>query len=110
MLAALLRLGGAHSDRLGSPAVNVVCGKRSVAGDPEATGPAMLAVVDAEEPPLRVFFGDSGLPMTRKEYADRVALWEKWDDVAIMAQGEARNRAACRRPARLSDRSTVRGA
>jgi NAD(P)-dependent dehydrogenase (short-subunit alcohol dehydrogenase family) len=68
--------------------------KRSVAGDPEATGPAMLAVVDAEEPPLRVFFGDSGLPMTRKEYADRVALWEKWDDVAIMAQGEARNRAA----------------
>jgi hypothetical protein len=54
----------------------------------------MLAVVDAEEPPLRVFFGDSGLPMTRKEYADRVALWEKWDNVAIMAQGEARNRAA----------------
>ncbi len=67
---------------------------RAVPGDPAATGEAMLAIVDAEEPPLRIFFGDGGLPMTRQEYADRIALWEKWDDVSVKAQGPARNRKA----------------
>jgi NAD(P)-dependent dehydrogenase (short-subunit alcohol dehydrogenase family) len=66
--------------------------KRSVAGDPEATGPAMLAIVDAAEPPLRVFFGDGGLPMIKQEYANRIALWEKWDHVSDMAQGANKNR------------------
>ncbi|RVA04753.1 short-chain dehydrogenase/reductase, partial [Mesorhizobium sp. M7A.F.Ca.US.001.02.1.1] len=64
----------------------------SVAGDPDATGPAMLAIVDAAEPPLRVFFGDGGLPMIKQEYANRIATWEKWDDVSIMAQGVKKNR------------------
>ena len=63
-----------------------------VAGDPAATGAAMLALVDAAEPPLRVFFGDVGLPMIRQEYANRLALWEKWDFIADMAQGERKNR------------------
>jgi len=66
----------------------------SVAGDPEATGPAMLAIVDAAEPPLRVFFGDGGLPMIRQEYANRLATWEKWDHIADMAQGPKKNRKA----------------
>ena len=61
-------------------------------GDPAATGKAMLALVDAPEPPLRVFFGDVGLPMIRQEYADRLALWEKWDHLALMSQGERKNR------------------
>jgi NAD(P)-dependent dehydrogenase (short-subunit alcohol dehydrogenase family) len=65
-----------------------------VPGDPEATGPAMLALVDAAEPPLRVFFGDVGLPMIRQEYANRLALWEKWDFIADMAQGAKKNRKA----------------
>lgn len=63
-----------------------------VPGDPEATGPAMLAIVDAAEPPLRVFFGDVGLPMIKDEYGNRIALWEKWDKVAVMAQGPKGNR------------------
>ncbi len=63
-------------------------------GDPEATGPAMLALVDAPEPPLRVFFGDVGLPMIKQEYANRLALWEKWDNIAVMAQGQGKNRAS----------------
>ena len=67
---------------------------RAVAGDPEATGPAMLEIVDAAEPPLRVFFGDGGLPMIRQEYANRIALWEKWDHVSIEAQGAKKNRKA----------------
>jgi NAD(P)-dependent dehydrogenase (short-subunit alcohol dehydrogenase family) len=65
-----------------------------VPGDPAATGAAMLALVDAAEPPLRVFFGDVGLPMIREEYASRIAEWEKWDFIADMAQGTAKNRKA----------------
>ncbi len=65
-----------------------------VPGDPAATGAAMLALVDTAEPPLRVFFGDVGLPMIRQEYASRIANWEKWDHIADMAQGDAKNRKA----------------
>jgi NAD(P)-dependent dehydrogenase (short-subunit alcohol dehydrogenase family) len=57
-------------------------------GDPEATGPAILKVVDAKDPPLRIFFGSSGLPMTRAEYARRIETWEKWNDVSLEAQGD----------------------
>lgn len=64
----------------------------AVPGDPAATGAAMLALVDAAEPPLRIFFGDVGLPMIRQEYASRLALWEKWDDISDLAQGSAKNR------------------
>jgi NAD(P)-dependent dehydrogenase (short-subunit alcohol dehydrogenase family) len=60
---------------------------RSQPGDPEATGAAMLELVDADEPPLRVFFGSSGLQMARREYAARIETWEKWDDLAQRAQG-----------------------
>jgi NAD(P)-dependent dehydrogenase (short-subunit alcohol dehydrogenase family) len=64
-------------------------------GDPDATGPAILKVVDAAEPPLRVFFGAGGLPMTRAEYARRIETWEAWNDVALEAQGDlAAKRAA----------------
>jgi len=60
----------------------------NVPGDPEATGPAILKIVDAENPPLRIFFGSSGLTMTRAEYARRIETWEKWNDVALEAQGD----------------------
>lgn len=64
---------------------------KAVPGDPHATSAAMLALVDAAEPPLRVFFGDVGLPMIRQEYADRLATWEKWDHIADLAQGPNKN-------------------
>lgn len=57
-------------------------------GDPEASGPAILKVVDAEDPPLRIFFGSVGLPLTRTEYARRIETWEKWNDVSVEAQGD----------------------
>jgi NAD(P)-dependent dehydrogenase (short-subunit alcohol dehydrogenase family) len=59
----------------------------SIPGDPNATGPAILKLVDAMDPPLRIFLGTSGLPMTRAEYARRIETWEKWNDVSIEAQG-----------------------
>jgi len=62
--------------------------ERNVQGDPDATGPAILKIVDAEKPPLRIFFGSSGLPMIRAEYARRIENWETWNDVALEAQGD----------------------
>jgi NAD(P)-dependent dehydrogenase (short-subunit alcohol dehydrogenase family) len=62
--------------------------RNNVPGDPDATGPAILKVVDAEDPPLRIFFGSGGLPLTRAEYARRIETWEKWNDVSVEAQGD----------------------
>ena len=63
----------------------------STPGDPVATGPVMLKLVDMAEPPLRLFLGDAGLPMIRKEYAERIATWETWQDLAVEAQGANRH-------------------
>jgi NAD(P)-dependent dehydrogenase (short-subunit alcohol dehydrogenase family) len=56
-------------------------------GDPKASAAAVLAVVDAEEPPLRVFFGAAPLSIAKADYASRIETWEKWDDVSQLAQG-----------------------
>jgi NAD(P)-dependent dehydrogenase (short-subunit alcohol dehydrogenase family) len=57
------------------------------AGDPQATGPAILKIVDADEPPLRIFFGAHALDMLRTEYEQRLATWEQWNDVSRAAHG-----------------------
>jgi NAD(P)-dependent dehydrogenase (short-subunit alcohol dehydrogenase family) len=59
-------------------------GKR---GEPSATRAAILAVVDAEEPPLRIFFGPGPLDVIKREYAARIAEWEAWDEVSQAAFG-----------------------
>ncbi|MDQ2758399.1 MAG: SDR family oxidoreductase [Actinomycetota bacterium] len=56
-------------------------------GDPTASAAAILKVVDASEPPLRVFFGASPIDTAKADYAKRIETWEKWDDVAKLAQG-----------------------
>ena len=60
---------------------------RNAPGDPQATAAALLKVVDAAEPPLRVFFGSGGLLMARREYAERLETWEAWNAVSLEAQG-----------------------
>ena len=64
----------------------------STAGDPKATASALLKIVDAAEPPLRVFFGSAGLTMIKREYAERISTWEKWNDVSLEAQGNLATR------------------
>jgi NAD(P)-dependent dehydrogenase (short-subunit alcohol dehydrogenase family) len=59
-----------------------------VPGDPDATGPVILKLVDAEAPPLRLFLGVTGLPMTKSEYARRLETWEAWNGLATEAQGD----------------------
>ncbi len=58
-------------------------------GDPQATAEAILKVVDAEDPPLRLILGNQNLPVARAAYADRLATWEAWEEVSNAAQGES---------------------
>lgn len=57
-------------------------------GDPAATSASLFKVVDSEQPPLRFFLGSEGLPVARAAYADRLAVWEAWEDVSNAAQGQ----------------------
>jgi NAD(P)-dependent dehydrogenase (short-subunit alcohol dehydrogenase family) len=56
-------------------------------GRTDATGQAILKIVDAEHPPLRVFLGVPPLQIARDRYAQRLKTWEEWNDVAVAAQG-----------------------
>jgi NAD(P)-dependent dehydrogenase (short-subunit alcohol dehydrogenase family) len=59
-------------------------GKR---GDPKASAKAILKVVDAPEPPLRLFLGDAPLGLAKADYERRLATWQAWDAVSKEAQG-----------------------
>ncbi|MCX5242862.1 SDR family NAD(P)-dependent oxidoreductase [Streptomyces prunicolor] len=56
-------------------------------GDPSATRAAILTVVDAQQPPLRIFFGDGPLERITKEYEARLDEWRNWDEVSKAAFG-----------------------
>jgi NAD(P)-dependent dehydrogenase (short-subunit alcohol dehydrogenase family) len=56
-------------------------------GDPTASASAVLAIVDAEEPPLRVFFGTAPLGIATRDYESRLATWRAWEHVSALAQG-----------------------
>ena len=83
-----------HSDRLSAyddvrAAVDAERGRRwANPGNPAASAAALLKVVDAEEPPLRVFFGASPLQTAKTDYESRIRNWEQWQPVAELAQGE----------------------
>lgn len=61
--------------------------KKSKPGDPDATADAILKVVDAEKPPLRLFLGSVGLQLVEPKYQERLATWHEWNDVSKAAQG-----------------------
>jgi NAD(P)-dependent dehydrogenase (short-subunit alcohol dehydrogenase family) len=56
-------------------------------GDPRASASAVLKIVDAENPPLRVFFGELPLQLAKADYENRLNTWEEWQPVAVEAQG-----------------------
>jgi len=58
-------------------------------GDPEATPQALFQIVDAENPPLRFNLGSHNLDWVRSAYAERLATWEKWQEVSASAQGNS---------------------
>ncbi|WP_430781767.1 SDR family oxidoreductase [Actinoplanes sp. G11-F43] len=56
-------------------------------GDPIAAGSALLTIVDAENPPLRVLFGSQPTELVKHIYAQRLQTWAGWEHVAHAAQG-----------------------
>jgi NAD(P)-dependent dehydrogenase (short-subunit alcohol dehydrogenase family) len=56
-------------------------------GDPKATRAAILTVVDAEEPPRRVFFGRSSLRTVTRDYLERLTTWNEWAPLSVAAWG-----------------------
>lgn len=48
---------------------------------------AIFLIVDAEQPPQRIFLGTESMPLLRKVYEARLAEWEKWEWLSNSAQG-----------------------
>lgn len=61
--------------------------KPSDYGDPMATPPALLKLIDSENPPLRLFLGNIAYPWIKYVYENRLATWEEWKDVSAAAHG-----------------------
>jgi NAD(P)-dependent dehydrogenase (short-subunit alcohol dehydrogenase family) len=61
--------------------------KRFTPGDPVATRDAVLQLVDAQNPPLRLFLGEAPLGIATADYESRLATWREWQPVAAAAQG-----------------------
>ena len=61
---------------------------RFTPGVPSATREAILTLVDAENPPLRLFLGEAPLGIATADYESRLALWREWQPVAAAAQGK----------------------
>jgi NAD(P)-dependent dehydrogenase (short-subunit alcohol dehydrogenase family) len=56
-------------------------------GDPTATRAAILQVVDADAPPLRIFFGKAPLDVAIRDYESRLTTWRQWQPVSVQAYG-----------------------
>jgi NAD(P)-dependent dehydrogenase (short-subunit alcohol dehydrogenase family) len=82
-----------HADPLSAydevrAAVQAERSRRSASpGNPAASAAALLEVVDARQPPLRVFFGATPLQTAKTDYESRLRTWEQWQPVAELAQG-----------------------
>nr|WP_055505196.1 SDR family NAD(P)-dependent oxidoreductase [Nonomuraea pusilla] len=73
--------------------LGAIAGKQP-AGDPAAAAQALLKLVDSDNPPLRILFGQGFYPMIQQAYADRLKTWADWQDLSAEAQGKADQQAA----------------
>ncbi|MCX4681278.1 SDR family NAD(P)-dependent oxidoreductase [Streptomyces sp. NBC_01433] len=55
--------------------------------DPADAASALLQIVDAENPPLRVLFGTEPIEIIEPVYAQRLQTWADWEHVSRVAQG-----------------------
>ncbi|WP_069814238.1 oxidoreductase [Streptomyces sp. TP-A0874] len=51
-------------------------------GDPRKAGEALLKLLDAERPPLRILLGNSAADLAPRVYRERLAEWERWESLA----------------------------
>ncbi len=56
-------------------------------GDPSASSAAILKLVDADNPPLRLLLGEFATQFVPKVYEQRLNVWREWADVARAADG-----------------------
>jgi NAD(P)-dependent dehydrogenase (short-subunit alcohol dehydrogenase family) len=61
--------------------------KNIKSGDPAASSAAILKLVDAENPPLRLLLGEVATQMVPEIYEQRLKVWAEWSDVARGADG-----------------------
>jgi NAD(P)-dependent dehydrogenase (short-subunit alcohol dehydrogenase family) len=61
---------------------------RQPAGDPAAAAQALLKIVDSDDPPLRVLFGQGFYPLLQQVYAERLKTWADWQDLSAEAHGK----------------------
>ena len=57
-------------------------------GDPVASSAAILKVVDADNPPLRLLLGEFGTEIVPQIYEQRLKVWAEWKDVSRAADGD----------------------
>ncbi|KGT94113.1 short-chain dehydrogenase [Erwinia typographi] len=75
------------------PVRNAIRGsfKPSDIGEPSATTAAIMSLVDANAPPLRLILGATTLPKFTAAYESRLAEWNAWKEVSIAAHGNVPN-------------------
>ncbi len=56
-------------------------------GDPAAAAQALLRVVDADDPPLRIIFSGHEYHVVQEAYVDRAKAWSEWAELSAAAQG-----------------------
>ena len=81
----LIEPGGFSTDWGGSSARNAQ--PLNAYGEAHEAPQAIMRVVDADPPPLRVFFGRAPLGIAEQDYEGRLATWREWQPVAEIAQG-----------------------
>jgi NAD(P)-dependent dehydrogenase (short-subunit alcohol dehydrogenase family) len=54
----------------------------------EGVGPAILQLVDAQDPPLRVLFGEGATQWVPAVYQQRLQTWAEWSPLSKAAEGK----------------------
>ena len=57
-------------------------------GVSEATTPAVLKLIDSENPPMRLFLGKYAYSYVKQAYESRYAEWNSWNEVSAAAHGK----------------------
>ncbi|MFG1907200.1 oxidoreductase [Kribbella sp. NPDC048928] len=84
-----------HSNPLGAydPMRAEAAARRSAQapGDPTAAAQALLEIVDADKPPLRVLFGAQAPGIVRSIYERRLTEWDAWSELSARAHASVTN-------------------
>jgi NAD(P)-dependent dehydrogenase (short-subunit alcohol dehydrogenase family) len=59
--------------------------KSNAQGDPAGSTKAILKLVDAKDPPLRLLLGSAAVKLATAIYPERLDTWKQWEDVSIAA-------------------------